>query len=53
MLGAAETVVGLTEAFKPFAERRGLYRPNGMRAAPAKMPAVAAAAPRAPRWREF
>jgi chemotaxis protein methyltransferase CheR len=29
MLGAAETVMGLTEAFKPLAERRGLYRPNG------------------------
>jgi chemotaxis protein methyltransferase CheR len=26
LLGAAETVVGLTEAFKPCAERRGLYR---------------------------
>ena len=28
MLGAAETVVGLTEAFKPYPERRGLYIPN-------------------------
>jgi chemotaxis protein methyltransferase CheR len=28
MLGAAETVVGLTDAFKPMAERRGLYVPN-------------------------
>ncbi len=27
MLGAAETVVGLTDAFKPYQERRGLYRP--------------------------
>jgi chemotaxis protein methyltransferase CheR len=27
-LGAAETVVGLTDAFKPMAERRGLYVPN-------------------------
>jgi chemotaxis protein methyltransferase CheR len=27
-LGAAETVVGLTEAFKPMADRRGLYAPN-------------------------
>lgn len=26
LLGAAETVVGLTEAFKPCPERRGLYR---------------------------
>ena len=29
VLGAAETVVGLTDAFKPLAERRGLYRPSG------------------------
>ena len=28
ILGAAETVVGLTDAFKPVAERRGLYAPN-------------------------
>jgi chemotaxis protein methyltransferase CheR len=28
VLGAAETVVGLTEAFKPSADRRGLYVPN-------------------------
>ena len=28
VLGAAETVVGLTEVFKPSAERRGLYTPN-------------------------
>jgi chemotaxis protein methyltransferase CheR len=27
LLGAAETVVGLTEAFKPMPERRGLYLP--------------------------
>jgi chemotaxis protein methyltransferase CheR len=45
-LGAAETVVGLTEAFKPYPERRGLYRPNGVRAAPAKTLSVAAAVPR-------
>ena len=44
-LGAAETVVGLTDVFKPYPERRGLYRPSGARAAPAKMPA--ASAPRA------
>jgi chemotaxis protein methyltransferase CheR len=36
ILGAAETVVGLTEAFKPMADQRGLYVPN------------AAAVPRAP-----
>jgi chemotaxis protein methyltransferase CheR len=28
VLGAAETVVGLTEAFKPMIEKRGLYAPN-------------------------
>jgi chemotaxis protein methyltransferase CheR len=28
VLGAAETVVGLTESFKPVADRRGLYAPN-------------------------
>ena len=27
-LGAAETVVGLTDAFKPMPDRRGLYVPN-------------------------
>lgn len=32
MLGAAETVVGITDAFKPCAERRGLYQPNLERA---------------------
>jgi chemotaxis protein methyltransferase CheR len=29
MLGAAETVVGLTESFKPVNDRRGLYTPAG------------------------
>jgi chemotaxis protein methyltransferase CheR len=33
MLGAAETVVGLTDVFKPHPERRGLYRPSGSQAA--------------------
>jgi chemotaxis protein methyltransferase CheR len=28
VLGAAETVVGLTEAFKPIVEKRGLYAPH-------------------------
>jgi len=28
VLGAAETVVGLTDAFKPMTDRRGLYAPN-------------------------
>ncbi len=27
-LGAAESVVGITNVFKPYPERRGLYRPN-------------------------
>jgi chemotaxis protein methyltransferase CheR len=38
VLGAAETVVGLTDLFKPLAERRGLYRPSGTVAA--KAPAL-------------
>jgi chemotaxis protein methyltransferase CheR len=42
VLGAAETVVGLTDTFRPIADRRGLYRPNDPRAAAAN----AAAAPR-------
>ena len=29
ILGAAETVVGLTESFRPVNDRRGLYAPNG------------------------
>jgi chemotaxis protein methyltransferase CheR len=28
VLGAAETVVGLTDAFKPVSDKRGLYTPN-------------------------
>jgi chemotaxis protein methyltransferase CheR len=44
VLGAAETVVGLTEAFKPIGDRRGLYRPNDARMA--SRPAVPAAAPK-------
>jgi len=32
VLGAAETVVGLTDVFKPFPDKRGLYRPTGARA---------------------
>ncbi len=46
-LGAAESVVGMTDAFKPFPERRGLYRPNparGARPALAALKVVAAAA---------
>ena len=32
MLGAAETVVGLTDTFRPVPDRRGLYSPNAPRA---------------------
>jgi chemotaxis protein methyltransferase CheR len=32
-LGAAESVVGISEAFKPYPDRRGLYRPNAERSA--------------------
>jgi chemotaxis protein methyltransferase CheR len=35
VLGAAETVVGLTETLKPLADKRGLYVPNGQRRLPA------------------
>ena len=31
-LGAAESVVGISDAFKPYPDRRGLYRPNAERA---------------------
>jgi len=48
-LGAAESVVGITSAFKPYPERRGLYRPNVVTAArgsvlPIGLRAVASAA---------
>jgi chemotaxis protein methyltransferase CheR len=43
VLGAAETVVGLTEAFKPVADRRGLYRPGDARAAEARSATLLAA----------
>ncbi len=51
VLGAAETVVGLTDVFKPVPEKRGLYFPNvapaaanaGSAAAGWQMPRVAAA----------
>jgi chemotaxis protein methyltransferase CheR len=33
VLGAAESVVGISDAFKPYPDRRGLYRPNSDRAA--------------------
>ena len=37
VLGAAETVVGLTDVFKPYPDRRGLYRPKAVRAMSPKM----------------
>lgn len=45
VLGAAETVVGLTDTFRPIPEKRGLHKPNDPRAAAAK-PVLAGAAPR-------
>jgi len=42
VLGAAESVVGISDAFKPHPERRGLYRPNTIRTA---KPPIAAATP--------
>jgi chemotaxis protein methyltransferase CheR len=39
-LGAAETVVGISDAFKPYPERRGLYRVNTERAARAGVSAA-------------
>jgi len=50
VLGAAETVVGLTDVFKPFPDKRGLYRPSSVRqafgAGAAPMPKIAAMAGR-------
>src|SRR5665213_2812134 len=51
-LGAAESVVGISDAFRPYPDRRGLYRPNAARtgrtgilgAMPQTLKAVAAAA---------
>ncbi len=42
VLGAAESVVGISDVFKPHPERRGLYRPNGVRSA---KPIIGGAAP--------
>jgi chemotaxis protein methyltransferase CheR len=44
VLGAAETVVGLTDAFKPVPDKRGLYQPNAARnvASPSLVPGMAA-----------
>jgi chemotaxis protein methyltransferase CheR len=40
VLGAAESVVGITDAFKPYPDRRGLYRAN-----PTRNPRAATVAP--------
>ena len=42
-LGAAETVVGLTDVFKPHVDRRGLYRPTSMVTAPSIVPGMVTA----------
>jgi chemotaxis protein methyltransferase CheR len=44
MLGAAESVVGITDAFRPYPDKRGLYQPNPARggAAPLGLKVVAA-----------
>ncbi len=47
VLGAAETVVGLTDVFKPFPERRGLYRPNAPSMASGRMTGMGAPKPAA------
>ncbi|MGA2290376.1 CheR family methyltransferase [Bradyrhizobium sp.] len=42
-LGAAESVVGMSDAFRPYPDKRGLYRPNAAptaRAAKETMPAL-------------
>jgi chemotaxis protein methyltransferase CheR len=39
-LGAAESVVGISDAFKPYPDRRGLYRPNPARGARAGLAAL-------------
>jgi chemotaxis protein methyltransferase CheR len=40
MLGAAESVVGITDAFRPYPDRRGLYQPNPTRALRANVGAM-------------
>ena len=45
MLGAAESVVGITDTFKPYPDRRGMYCLNAARAAP-RMAAAPALAPK-------
>jgi chemotaxis protein methyltransferase CheR len=40
MLGAAESVVGITDAFRPYMDRRGLYQANPVRGPRANAPAM-------------
>jgi chemotaxis protein methyltransferase CheR len=44
VMGAAETVIGLTDVFKPHAEKRGLYAPNGHASPPVNVLKFAAKA---------
>ena len=45
VLGAAESVVGLTDVYKPLPDKRGVYRPNANRtASPSLAPAMGAGA---------
>jgi chemotaxis protein methyltransferase CheR len=44
MLGAAETVVGLTDAFRPVLDKRGIYAPNVPARPPSNVRMVAAKA---------
>ncbi|MEI9924600.1 MAG: protein-glutamate O-methyltransferase CheR [Bradyrhizobium sp.] len=44
VLGAAESVVGISDAFKPYPDRRGLYSPNTNRAGAAAVPPLRAVA---------
>jgi chemotaxis protein methyltransferase CheR len=46
VLGAAETVVGLTDAFKPMPDRRGLYAPSPAGAQPGLAKVAAMPGPR-------
>ena len=51
VLGGAETVVGLTHAFKPIADKRGLYAPNPTgKSAPARTSNVVRLVPAARRY---
>jgi chemotaxis protein methyltransferase CheR len=44
-LGAAETVIGLTDKYRVCPTRRGVYMPNDMRAAPSIVPGMVATKP--------